>query len=95
MSLIVYLGLAVVQGAPAADVTLVQVRRLYDMGDPLEDRHKGTAVEKQNTKASELTKKFGYVRHVIERVSVSLRAESGHDYGIVKLGTGKETSQLT
>ena len=49
-------------------VTLVQVRRLHDVGDPLGDRDKGTPVEKRGRKATELTQKSCYASRVTERV---------------------------
>lgn len=49
-------------------MTLVQVRRLNDVGDPLGGRDKGTLVERRGRKATELTQKFCYASRVTERV---------------------------
>ena len=56
------------EGAPDTLVTLLQVRRLHDVGDPLGGRDKGTPVEKRGRKATELTQKFCYASRVTERV---------------------------
>ncbi len=49
-------------------VTYLHERRLYDVGDPLGGRDKGTLVERRGRKATGLTQKFCYAGRVTERV---------------------------